>query len=422
MITQLRQYTRTLVASAGTRQGAFMAAAAVVAGGFDYVTNVVVGRFVVDEYAIFLAVTALLHVAVQLTNVIRNVVAFYTAELSVLPRAALQVGLFLRRRWRWAWKWGALATAVMAALCVPIARLLGIGRPWPVLAGSLTLLLLFLRPVTDGTLQGVQNFLGLGGVQITQSVLRLGLVIVLVWAGLRATGAILALPLAMAGALLLALWLLRPYFGATTAAAANPEPARTISWQYSTQTMVGLLAYAVLINLDPIVVQRSFSAALAQSYSPVVTLGKMNLFIPLGIGLVLFPKATQRRAVGRDARPVLLLALVGTLLPGIALTLLYFLFPAQIVQIVFTDAYTNPGVVLGLVGLATTLFAGVNIWLNYALSTEQYRYVLLLVIIVVLHVAVMLFYHPSLTAVAATMVASGLTANLAGVLAVIRNP
>jgi len=178
--------------------------------------------------------------------------------------------------------------------------------------------------------------------------------------------------------------------------------------------LLGLLAFAVMANADAIVVRRFFGDVAAEAYAPVVTLGKMNLFIPLGIGLVLFPKATQRRAAGRDPRPVLLLALAATLLPGLLLTALYALWPGRIVALVFGPAYTDPGRLLALVGLATTLYAGVNIWLNYALSLERRSYVLALALIVAGQLAAMILFHARLENIAWAMLAAGLLANLAG--------
>ena len=393
-------------------QGGFMAAAMVVAGGFDYLVNIVVGRQLPPtEFFVFVTVTALLQVMVQVTNVIRNVVAYYTADATVGDDAVARVGSVLGRSWRWSWRWGLAATALMALLSPLLARFLHIPTPWPLWAASLALLLLFLRPVTDGALQGTQHFFGLGAVQVLQSLLRLVFAAALLGLGLQAAGAVVALPLGSTVALALALVLLRAYFRAPAPAA----PPRAISWRYSAYTLLGLLAFAVMANADAIVVRRIFGDAAAEAYAPVVTLGKMNLFIPLGIGLVLFPKATQRRAAGRDPRPVLLLALAATLLPGLLLTALYALWPGQIVALVFGPAYADPGRLLALVGLATTLYAAVNIWLNYALSLEQRAYVVILAAIVVAQVTAMLLFHARLESIAWAMLAASVAANVAGV-------
>ncbi len=296
--------------------------------------------------------------------------------------------------------------------------MLRVDSPAPLWAASLALLLLFLRPVTDGALQGIQHFVGLGSVQMLQSFLRLLFAGLLIGLGWRAAGAVLALPLGSIVALLLAVWLLRGYFRATP----PDSPPRPISWRYSIYTLIGLSAFALMANVDPIIVRRVFGDGAAAAYAPVVTLGKMNLFIPLGIGLVLFPKATQRQAAGRDARPVLLLALAATLLPGLVLTLIYWLFPGEIVRLVFGDAYADPGRLLALVGLATTLYAGVNIWVNFALSLERRATIWLLAAIVLVQIAAMLIWHERLETIALIMVAAGLLGNVAGALTTLRRP
>ena len=129
-------------------------------------------------------------------------------------------------------RWGVAATALMALLSPLLARFLHIPTPWPLWAASLALLLLFLRPVTDGVLQGTQQFFGLGAVQMLQSLLRLIFAAALLWLGLQAAGAVVALPLGSTIALGLALVLLRPYFRAPTPA----TPPRAISWRYSAYT------------------------------------------------------------------------------------------------------------------------------------------------------------------------------------------
>ena len=399
----------------GARHGLTMAGATLIAGVLDYLYNALTGRWLDPvEFGVLVSITALLQVAVHLTNVIRNVVAYYTADMSGRVETEAQVGLFVRQMWRWAWRWGVVATILLALLSPLIARLLKLTTPTPLWAASLALLLLFLRPVTDGALQGLQHFTGLGVIQVTQALLRLVLAGLLINWGWQSFGAILALPLASGVALLMALALLRPRTHTTRHTPhVVPQPlSQVVSLGYSAQTLAGLLAFALLTNMDAILVKLLFDPETAGNYGPVVTLGKINLFIPLAMGMVLFPKATQRQARGRDPRPVLLLALLVTLLPGLALTGLYFLFPTWLVSTIFGGAYQDPGLVLGLVGLATTLFATLNIWLNYALSLKRPAFISALALVVIGQLLGMIFFHDSLAAIATTMVVTGLVGNV----------
>jgi O-antigen/teichoic acid export membrane protein len=397
--------------SIGVRDSLVMAVTMALAGALDYGVSVLAGRWLLPiEYGIFIAVAAILQVLAQLTNSIRNVVAFYTAELSAKHDASRTVGAFLRSVWRWGWQWGLLATALMAVVSPVLAKALRLPNAWPLWALSPVLLLFFVRTVTDGALQGLQDFRGFGVVQVIQSFLRLFFAGGLIWLGWKAGGAIIASPLAMAAVLTLALWLLRDHFRARKGAIAQ-----RVSWSYSSHTLLGLTAFALLSNMDALFVKHFFNPGVAGNYGPVVTLAKMSLFIPLAMGIVLFPKATKRRASGRDPRPILLLALAATLVPGLALTSVYFVFPGSLVRAVFSSAYANPGLVLGMANLAASLYAGLNIWLNYALSINRPWFVYTLVGILLWQgLGMFCFGRDNLLHMTLVMISAGLIGNIAG--------
>lgn len=316
----------------------------------------------------------------------------------------------MQRAWRWAWQWGLAATAVVMLLSIPSARLLRLSNSWPLWAAAPMILALFLRPITDGVLQGMQAFGRLGLVHVSQALVRLFFTAGLIWLGSQAAGAIFALPLACFTALVLAWLWLRPHFRDV-----GKVVARRVSWHYSACTLLGLAVFGLLVNLDALFVKRFFSPAAAGNYGPVVTVAKVCLFFPMAMGMILLPKAKLRHATGRDARPILLVALAGALVPALILTTICFMFPGFLVRMVFGAAYTNPGIVLGLACLAAGLYAGLNIWLNYALSLERPAFVYALLGVLLLQVLCMyLFGQSSLIYMTLVMVSGGLLGNLAG--------
>lgn len=390
-----------------------MTGGTLLAGVLDYGFNVAAGRMLIPvEYSILVSVLSILQILLHVTNVIRNIAAYYTAEIAVQTGGAAQIGPFFWRGLRWAWRWGLLAAALLAVLSVPLARLLQMPTPWPLWAASLALIMLFMRPITDGTLQGLQRFRRLAIVNVFQASLRLGTAVVLIILGWQAFGAVLALPIATFTTFGLAMWFLRPYILGEQA-----EPYRpTVSWQYSTYTFFGLLFYALLVNLDIIYTRAVFEPEVAATYAAVATLGKINLFISVAIGMVLFPKAIERYNQQRNVWPILSLSFGIILLPGLLLTTLFFFFPAEIVQLVFDNDFANPGPVLGLVGLATTLFGGVNLWLNYTLATQRTRYVYLLGMALLVQVSGLVLFHENLLQIALVQVTAGVVGNLTGLL------
>jgi O-antigen/teichoic acid export membrane protein len=403
---------QSLIRSVGMRHGLILSAAMILAGALDYVANVLAGRWLAPvEFGVFVSVAAILQIFLYLSIAIRNVVAFYTADLSAKTDQS-SLGAFVQRAWRWAWQWGLLATALLAFLGVPSGRLLRLSDSRPLWAATPMILALFLRPITDGVLQGMQAFGRLGLVHACQACLRLFFTAGFIWLGYQAVGAILALPLACFAALVLARMWLRPQFRD-----AGEVVARRVSWHYSAHTLLGLAVFGMLVNLDALFVKRFFSPAIAGNYGPVVTLSKVCLFFPLAMGIILLPKAKLRQATGRDARPVLLMALAGVLVPGFILATICFLYPGALVKTVFGAAYANPSIILGLACLAAGLYAGLNIWLNYALSLERPAFIYALLGVLVLQgLCMFVFGRSNLVYMTLVMVLGGLVGNLAGLI------
>jgi O-antigen/teichoic acid export membrane protein len=399
-----------LLRKPGARQGLVMGISMVLAGGLDYAVNVVAGRWLGPvDFGVFVSITALLQVLLALSIAIRLVVALHTAELSVPGLPPARAGAFVRRAWLWSWRWGLAGTALVVLVSPLLAGPLQIPDAWPLWAASPMVAMLFVREAGYGTLQGIQSFTRLGGVQVVQSALRLLFAVALVWLGWRATGAILAQPLAgLAGVALMAWWL-RPQLR------ERERSDERVSWRYSVSTLLGLSVFGVLTNLDALFVKRFYDPAVAGHYGPVVTLERISLFLPWAVGFVLFPKVAARRAEGRDPRPVLLLSLAASLVPGLGVSAVCFLFPGPLVRAIFTSAYADPGVVLGLVTLAATFYAGIHIWLNYALSLKRHAFIYVLASVLLLQGAGMyLLGRGVLVRMALVMAASGALGNLAG--------
>jgi O-antigen/teichoic acid export membrane protein len=395
-------------------QGMVLAAAMVLAGGLDYGVNVAAGRWLEPVgYGIFVSVNAILQVLLFLSIAIRSVVAFYVAELTVSENAPQKVGDFVQRSWHWAMRAGLLSMGLLVLASPLLARALHLPNAWPLWAASPMVLMLFLRETAYGSLQGTQAFTGLGMVQVAQAFLRMLFAGMLIGLGGHAVGAIAAQPLSSVFGVGLAMYWLRPYFRMP-----RLQLDRQVSWHYSAYTVLGLATFGVLTNLDALFVKRFFSPQVAGNYGPVITLAKIALFLPWAIGIVVFPKFTRCRASGQDARPLVLLALAATIVPGLALTALYYFCPGIVVRTIFTGAYANPGILLALATLAASFYAGLNIWFNYALSLEQRPAFVpaMMGLLGVQIVAMYLFGRDRLEHMALVMVAAALLGNLIGLL------
>jgi ABC-type xylose transport system permease subunit len=85
------------------------------------------------------------------------------------------------------------------------------------------------------------------------------------------------------------------------------------------------------------------------------------------------------------------------------------------VRIIFTNAYANPGIILGLASLAASLNAALNVWLNYALALERPAFIYaLLGVLLWQGLGMFLFGRDSLVHMTLVVVSAGVVGNLVG--------
>ena len=388
---------QTLLARPGLRQGIVMFVAMSLANVLDYAYNVVMGRLLsTNGYGVLVALQAVLQIVSVSLVVVRTVTARYAAEF-LTTKQLERAGDFFRSTLRTMALWGVAAALGLGVLSGPVARLLQISTVTPVLVMATALLPLMLKPVIEGALQGWQKFNALGVTQIAHAAFRLLVGILLVKLGLDAVGALSALPIGTVGTVLLGFVLLGGILWQRTGT-AHQIPTATLT-RYTSTTLLGMVSFAALVNMDALVVKHYFSPTEAGYYSMAVTLGKIVIFLPAAFAVVLFPKSAERHVQQRDSSRLLRLSLAATLLLCAGLAVAYFAAPAFILKAVFDTAnpFTRP--VLGLVALAMTGYALVNVWLNYFLSVEQAGFVYALPVAVAVQFLLLLLFHATLSQV-----------------------
>ncbi|WP_367884750.1 hypothetical protein [Thermococcus sp. JCM 11816] len=153
---------------------------------------------------------------------------------------------------------------------------------------------------------------------------------------------------------------------------------------YSGLAFLAVLAYTTMWNIDVILVKHYLSPPLeAGQYSAISALGKIVLFAPGAIGMVIFPpKAAEKHEKGEEHFQVLLRGGMGLtlLISGGGIVLAYALFPEFIIKIIYGGAkYLNVAPYLWRYGLAMMFFSLASVMVNYSLSigkTDIFLYLL----------------------------------------------
>lgn len=405
---------------ANARQGIVLILAANLAYVLDYFFNFAAGRMLQPEsFSIIVSLAGISNVLVVGSRVIQTVVTRYISRFDGEATDSEQIPAFFQTIWRSAWVWGTAVAILMVLLSWPIANWLQIEDIRIVLALAATTILLVVRPVIGGGLQGVQQFAHLGFIQIIQAFVRLLLGVALIWLGWGAFGAMVALPIGSLLALFYGISIIdRRVWRQTDSHHGVTIPEL---FKYSTYTAVGLLSYAVLVNMDAILVRRFFDATQAGNYGAAVTLGKIVQFMPVAIVMLLFPKAAQRQAANQDPAKVLIPALTAVFVLCFGIVLGYSLFTEPIIQLTVGNQYQVSALVLGLLGTGLTLLALSNVWLYYFLSIEQTTYVKFVGIGIFIQLGLMLAFNEALWQLPAAMIVNGLFLFIVGLILFIRS-
>ncbi|WP_240912550.1 oligosaccharide flippase family protein [Thermococcus sp. LS2] len=225
----------------------------------------------------------------------------------------------------------------------------------------------FVLPVYQGILRGLQRFGALGISTSSWSFFKLFFGVVLVLLGFGVVGGISGMFLAHVFALFITLVFLRDLLKVKGDDGIN---LRDIV-NYSSLAFLAIFAYTTMWNIDVILVKHYLSPLEAGQYSAISVLGKIVLFAPGAVGMVIFPKAAEMHEKGEEHFHVLLKGLVLTLLISGGIVLAYALFPEFIITFIYGEKYLSVAPYLWRYGLAMMFFSLASVMVNYSLSINK---------------------------------------------------
>ena len=341
----------------------------------DFAFHFWMGRVLIpSDFAILQTLNSVALVYTTASGVFQPVVSRFIAEargkgqndstpaiFQTFLRAAVWLGLIL-------------ATLVFV-LAEGIGQLLNLPA-WTIQVSAALLLFSTLRPIAAGALQGSENFVAFGFARLALSLARILVVFILVQAGLGLTGAVIALPLGWLVSVLCAFLLLgRPFW--TRSKLASQSLLRE-GIRLSFYALLAYIAYMSLTSLDLIWVNQHLSGELAGAYAGLVLMRRIVALLPGVAVTVMFPRVVRSLAQGK--LPTRILAQTAAIILAVSgtLTVLYFIFSDQLIQIVFGRDYQAAAPLLGWMGIAMIGVSLGSIWLNYYLAEKPRGFVILL--------------------------------------------
>jgi O-antigen/teichoic acid export membrane protein len=319
-------------------------------------------------------------------------VARYIAGF-VEARADTTISLFFSKGLRLTLAVGFLITAVFCGLAFPLSNFLGIVSRAAVLLTALVAAPSLAGPIVWGMAQGLQRFvlfavsIGIG------PAIRPFLAVILLAAGLGVAGAMGATLVAAVVALAVPLFLLRGWLTRDTHH-PSPVPGREVA-AYLVPAMVGVLSITSLTTADVIVAKAALSDHDAGLYGSASLIGRVILYLPAAIVLVLLPKVAAREAAGRQSRDVLVKSLLVTIGFCAVATAIYAVAPKVLVFVAFGSSFEEAAGLLWMFALAMSGFAILNVLLAYHLGRGANRLSFLLLAGALAQIGFFIAFHGS---------------------------
>ncbi len=258
---------------------------------------------------------------------------------------------------------------------------------------SLMLAVCWILPVFSGVMQGLELFKWLIFVAIAGGILKLALTFVFLNLGFNVSGALFAFLLSISAMLLFAFIPLRKMVNFKI---VNDCIKLNEVFIYLFPVMLSNFCYLNMVSFDMVLVKYFFSSENSGVYALSQMLGKIFLFLPGAISIVLFPRVSYLNARNSDTSATLKLSLVyGLILSAIAI-LAYNLFPGFILKILTGKAPVEAIALGRIFSVSMSLFALLYIFISYFLSLKDFRFIKYLVFFAILQIIEISVFHSTI--------------------------
>ncbi|MCG2675606.1 oligosaccharide flippase family protein [bacterium] len=407
------------------RQATFIFIASTLSNIGAYFFHAYMGRRLFPaDYGILCSLLALLMMVSVPAGTIQTVITKYVSHFKAHNQQGKVRFLFFHSLKRIS-LYGGIGFLIFLAFSGQIARFQQIPSRLPVVILGFILLFSVVAPAVSGIVQGLQRFNYLGWGMIGGTFLRLISGIILVIVGFGVNGALGASIIGMLSGLFILCLPLRSLLQEKTnervADSRGPAPhQRCLStssltrgvefkeiYRYSAPVTLALLYFVILTNVDVVLVKHFFSPLEAGNYSAAATVGRIILYFPMSIVIVMFPKAAELYAQRKDSSLILKKSLLYVSLLAGGATLIFFLFPRLPLGLLYGDRFQASTPLVGKFALAMTFFSLVNIFFFYQLSIHRFRFLYLACAFTLLQIIAITLFHNTLSQVVWILVVNG---------------
>ncbi len=276
---------------------------------------------------------------------------------------------------------------------VPLKNFLHLDNASYVILAGLIVSMTYLFIMNSAFLQSLLKFAFISIMSVIGGIVKLFAGVVLVIFGFRAFGGLWAVFFMMLVSFLLGFIPLKKIISQQVVGKKISIKTGEI-FSYAFPTFLISLFLTSFTSIDVILVKHFFSAQDAGFYAGVSLIGRVIFYFTSPIPIVMFPLLVKRHSIGKNFVNLFYLAQVLVILPSLAITVFYFVFPDFVINLFLGGRdYLYVAPYLGIFGLYITIFSAVNVCVNFFLSLKKTRIAVLVVIAALSQIVLIYFYH-----------------------------
>ena len=289
---------------------------------------------------------------------------------------------------------------LLLLLLKPIAFFLNMQSSLPLIILGVIIVQGSLSSVITGVIQGMGRFKALGFNSILSTSLKLVLGIFFIYLGFKSFGAVIGIMLSALIAYLIFFLSIKDILRLKIP--SNIDSSIDIKNFYKSTIMI--LISTVLITLisyfDIVLVKHFFSSESAGYFAAASQIGRIILFFPGAIGIVIFPRFTEKFEKNERLRGTFLKSFFILLVCSIFFLVIYFFFPEIITRIMYGTVFVNDSSkLIFLYGLFMALIGFINLQIFYFISMKKYWYLIYLFTLFIVEIILIFNYHNTVTSI-----------------------
>jgi O-antigen/teichoic acid export membrane protein len=259
---------------------------------------------------------------------------------------------------------GLCATALVAAMSPLAERFFGLGTVLPVILLALWLAPSVSSSLFDGVLIGTLRWRPIAVSLIAGAVVRVAFTALAGLVDPSIDGPVLATVLNALVTLGVVLWV----FWRNNWPSGRPE--LVLPMRATISTVLALTGYSTLVAVDTVMARHIFPAQ-SGNYAAAVTIGRIALFMPMAVTVVVFPRFVSDEGRGARARRLLGIGLAGVLGLGLATTAVLVVARHIFVDVLFGSRYGGTAALVGLLSVEGTVLGAIALLTYFHLARRS---------------------------------------------------